>query len=658
MTRVSKILISASAVFIILHLWGAVSPSHYNWGFHFFAFYNPAFSISVLIFSLLLFYPPFRENLLNIIEKFYKSFANKFPGWTHLFIAIGLLILLIILFPARVHLLGDGALLLREVSGINLGDELPPTFNRQLLAGLILQLIKSLFKSGTIIDPENLFKIFDFIAGAFFISIVFLTLRLVKRPPIDKFFLGCFLFFTAGSQLFLGYVENYAFFYVATGAYIISSWYALEKNLNVIFPFLFFVSMVGLHIGSIIFLPTLFLLMASSWKRKRFETASLVGISLIVVVVFILTNFKNIEIIYNRMLYESRWNFLPLFQSGDYFSYALFSFAHLIDWLNANILIAPFGILIVLTFIFLGKDTKIIKDKIFQFLLSTTLLGLLFTFITFFALGMARDWDFMSSFFLPLLILNIYLLTKYSNLLNNRSVLLLIVFISAIHWFSWIGVNSNENRHLERVKLLHEPYFLGKVPRLNYYENLGSYFWFKGNYPQARSYFEHYIQIDSSNPRILGNISAIYSKIGENEKKFWALKRAASANSPNPSIYINLGVAYSKIRDTVNAVICYNKALSLDSTRSKAYANLGSIYVEQKNFALASDYFSKAIALGLTDPLLYRETAKAYYFLGDYEKSIEYLDLYLTTAPNDEKVRSIMNSLKDKVDSLKGRNKY
>ncbi len=651
--RVSKILISFSALFILLHIWGAVSPSHYNWGFHFFAFYSSASSIPILIFSLLLFYPTFREYLLKIVEKFHKNITTKFPTWINFFIAISLLILLIILFPAKGHLLGDGALLLREVSGIKLGDELPPTFDRQFLVVIILQFITTIFKTNTVVDAETIFILVDFIAGLFFVLIIFLTLRLIKCPSVEKFFLGCILFFAAGSQLFLGYVEIYAFFYVATFAYIIVGWYTLKKNLNLFFPILFFTLMVGLHIGSLIFFPTLLLLLAYRWKTNRIETISITGISLILFVIIITANFKEVEIIFNKILYESRWNFLPLSQSGNYFSYPIFSFVHLIDWLNAIILFSPFVIPLTIVFLVTRQNKYQWKDPVLIFLLFFSILGLIFTYIIFFALGMARDWDFMASFFLPLLILNVYVLSKSFEPSNTRSVTLLIVTLSAIHWFSWIGVNSNEQRHLERVKLLHKPYFLGEVPRLNYYENLGSYFWWKGDYQQACSYFEQYLQIDSTNPRILGNISAIYTHLENNEKNLWALKQAASANSKNPAIYINLGVAYFKAGDTLNAMNCYNKAISLDSTRAKAYANLGSIYVNKKNFDLASFNFSKAISLGLTDPLLYREAGAAYYLKGDYEKSIEYLDHYLTLAPNDEGVRLFNNKLKNKIDYLK-----
>jgi Flp pilus assembly protein TadD len=245
--------------------------------------------------------------------------------------------------------------------------------------------------------------------------------------------------------------------------------------------------------------------------------------------------------------------------------------------------------------------------------------------------------------------LNLYLFTKYNNVIKIKNSLLVVVVLSFFHWFSWIGLNSDEANSYERVKMLANPNLLGFVPRLNYYETLGSYNWAQKNYSEAKVYFERYVELDSTNPRILGNISAIYSKLNNKEKSFWALKRAADVNTLNPAIYINLGVAYSQRGDTSTAMKMYKKALSMDSTRSKAYANLGSLLMRQNNFIEAANNFNKAIDYGLYDSLLFKETATAYFQLGEYKKAITYFDAYLSIVPTDEKVRYIRNKLDEVI---------
>jgi hypothetical protein len=639
MSTFAKIIIFVSITILLLHVWAAVSPSHYNWGFHFFAFYNWYFSLLISLLSALILLPQAQIRVLNFLDVSGKKIKNNLPKWFSFAFAVVALIVIAVLLPARLHLLGDGSLILREISGIRLGDELPATFNHQLLAGLVIKLLKNIFETGQLQNPESIFKIIDIFSGIQFLVIIFYLLNFIKATPTEKFLAGSFLFFTAGSQFFFGYVENYSLLFVVTTAYLATSWLKLERNLHIFIPLTLFGVMVGLHIGSIIFLPTIILLIYHNWKYARSQT-------IIILLIFVLSSiaissafFNTIETIILRTISESKWNFLPLYKSDAFFSNPILSITHLVDWLNANLLFSPFALPLAVILLIIVRKTIQWKDPVLIFLLTATSFGLAFTFITFFALGMARDWDFMASFFLPLMMLNLYLFTKYNNVIKIKNSLLVVVVLSFFHWFSWIGLNSDEANSYERVKMLANPNLLGFVPRLNYYETLGSYNWAQKNYSEAKVYFERYVELDSTNPRILGNISAIYSKLNNKEKSFWALKRAADVNTLNPAIYINLGVAYSQRGDTSTAMKMYKKALSMDSTRSKAYANLGSLLMRQNNFIEAANNFNKAIDYGLYDSLLFKETATAYFQLGEY----------LSIVPTDEKVRYIRNKLDEVI---------
>lgn len=650
MSNFSKIIIFIALMILLLHVWAAIDPSHYNWGFHFFAFYNFYFSLLILFLSISLFLPQVQSKIWAYLESISKFIKNSFPSWLPFVVALLALVGIAMIYPARLHLLGDGSLLLREISGIRLGDELPPTFDRQLLAGIVLKLIKNAFETGQLENPETVFKFIDIFSGLVFLTIIFSVMKFIKASTEGKFLAGSFLFFTAGSQFFFGYIENYALLFVATTAYIFSGWLVLERKSHIIISIILFGIMVGLHIGSVILFPTVIFLIYHNWKAARSQTIFILGIFAFTAIVLLLTYFNKIDIIVQRTISDSRWNFLPVTLTDNYFAYPMFSFEHLLDWLNSIILFSPFAIPLAIVFLTTGWKKIKWKDPVIIFLLSATFLGLAFTFITFFALGMARDWDFMASFFLPLIILNYYLFLKYNDTKKIKHSMSLIVILSVFHCFGWIGVNADENRHYERAKLLDNPKLLGRVPRLNYFETLGSYNWANKNYTEAQRFFEQYIDTDSSNPRILGNISAIYSKLNNKEKSFWALKRAADVNSPNPAVYINLGVALSQRGDSITAMKMYRKALSMDSTRSKAYANIGSLLMRQKNYAEAAYNFSKAIDNGLYDSMLFKETATAYFQLGDYSKALTYFDAYLSIVPTDESIRFIRNKLSEIVE--------
>lgn len=649
MSNFSKIIILIALMMLLLHVWAAIFPSHYNWGFHFFAFYNFYFSLLILFLSLSYLLPRVQDKILVYLESISKFIKNNLPKWLPFVVALLALIGIAMIFPARLHLLGDGSLLLREISGIRLSDELPPTFDRQLLAGIVIKLIKNAFETGKLENPETVFRIIDIFSGILFLTIIFYVMKFFKATSVDKILAGSFLFFTAGSQFFFGYVENYALLFVTTTAYIFTSWFVLERKLHIIIPTILFGIMVGLHIGSVILFPTILFLISRNWKTARSQTIFILSILTFVLTVLLITYSNKIEIVVQRTISESRWNFLPITLSDNYFAYPMFSMAHLLDWLNANILISPFAIPLAIVFLTTGWKKIEWKDPVLIFLLSATFLGLAFTFITFFALGMARDWDFMMSFFLPLIILNFYLFLKYNNTIKIKNSMCLIVVLSLFHWAGWIGVNADENRHYERVKLLDNPELLGRVPRLNYFETLGSFSWANKNYTEAQRFFERYIETDSSNPRILGNMSAIYTKLKNSEKSFWALKRAADVNSPNPAVYINLGIALSQRGDTTTAMKMYCKALLMDSTRSKAYANIGSLLMRQKKYDEAVYNFSKAIDNGLYDSQLSKEIATAYLNLGDYRKALTYFNDYLSIVQTDESIRLVRDKLSEIV---------
>ncbi|HZY09928.1 MAG TPA: hypothetical protein VFF29_02135, partial [Bacteroidota bacterium] len=426
-------------------------------------------------------------------------------------------------------------------------------------------------------------------------------------------------------------------------------WFTLEKKVPVIVPAVCFGIMAGLHRGSLIFLPSLMLLGFLSAKRDKSRMLLLLGgFSILTVLFFIIVNFDVKEFI--NHLETGSVDFLPPFSvdSGS-FPYPMFSLLHLVDWLNANLLIVPFGLLITVVLLAINRKETAWKNPVFLFLFVSACCGLLFTWIINASLGMARDWDLLASFFVPLMFLNVYLLIQTRSLEPRQYILTLIVAVTFIHWSSWIGVNANAQRHLSRIRLLDDPRLLALSSQLFYNEALANYFFGTKEYSQAQIYYENFMKIDPDNPRILGNISDVYRKGGEKEKYFEILKRATALNSPDPGIYSNLGVEYAARGDTASAIAFNQKAIAMDSTQEKAHANLGLLYASQDKFALADDHFMKAINLGMKEPLVFRYAADVCVMLEDFQRALNLYDIYLTFIPDDQRVRSIRDRIYENI---------
>lgn len=643
MSRAAKIILLFCCFIILLQIWGSIEPSHFNWGIHFFAFYESFFQIAALICIIIFLIPQAQKKIIESLDK-YLRYIGRLPIIVTFILTLGLLIVAVYTFPVKLHLLGDGAVLLRSVQlGIG-SDEISLSFRNQPLMFWIYKLALSFHPFESVPNPYNVYFTIDVIALGLYLFLIFWTMRLIHLPLIEKFLLGCFLFLGAGSQFFFGYVENYVLQYITTTAYLITAWFALEKRISFVLPIAAFIIMTLLHLGSLVFLPSFILLVILKWKNKFRAVLFLAGASILGCVFLYLVGFNLIDM--TRHLKSGTVDFLQLFTAiGGNFPYPMFSFFHLLDWLNVHLLIVPFGLSLSIILLFSIEKKQWWRDKTILFLLTATLCGQTFTWVVNSALGMARDWDLFSSFFVPLLILPIYLFTQQVNINPRRIIIVIIVAVTFIHWIGWIGVNANIDRHLSRMKTLNSPKLLSLSTQLSYNEALANYFFDKQRYKDARIYYEDFLKIDSSNPRIIGNIADVYRRLDERQKYFEMLKRAVALNSPDPGIYSNIGVEYANRGDTAKAIEYNERAIKISPGMQKAHANLGVLFSSKQEFRLADQHYTTAINLGMREPLLFRYAGDVAAVLGDYRRAIRNYDIYLTTNPGDNKVRETRNKI-------------
>jgi len=461
----------------------------------------------------------------------------------------------------------------------------------------------------------------------------------LKGTPLTKTLLGALFFAGAGTQFLFGYIENYVLQYVFTIIFVAGGWMALERRAPIALPIISVVALCGLHLGNIVFVPALFVLLLLYYPRARVKTtvaSAILGVSGLAAIYFL----GYLPALTKHFSAESVDFLHPFSVPGGNFGYAMFSVMHLLDWLNLNLLVAPFGLVIVIGVLAFAKDFDRRKPA-FLFLAAATLCGMFFTWIVNSALGMARDWDLLSGFLAPLIVLDVYLLITADVVAKSRYAVVLIVTISLLHTASFIGVNADEERHLARLRLLGDPRLLSPTTLLFYDEVLANFFFDSGRYAEAKIYYEHSVGIDPDNPRIIGNLSDTYRKVGEKDNYFKTLQRAVEIKSTDPGIYSNLGVEYASRGDTNLAILYNEKAVALDPRQEKAHANLGLLYVSKKNFPVAKDHFVKAIALGMNDPVVVKYAAELSMFLGEYPEAVRYYDSYLRMKPNDAQARAL-----------------
>ncbi len=645
MSNASKFLIFSCGTVVLLHVWAAASPSHDNWGIHFFAFYDVPFRIAALALLAVMAVPLWQAKLLGRLEWLLRG-ISRLPALVGYLAVAGLVYAGILLFPVKLHLLGDGAILLRSVP-LGIGSpEITASFKNQPLMFWIYRAAMSLHPTDVSADPYNVYYLLDIAGSILFTALIFVTTRsLQKLSHGERFLLGLILFAGAGSQFFFGYVENYVLQYVCITAYAITGWFALEKRVNLAIPVLLFSLAVLLHLGAGCFLPSVILLILLRLRAGRLASLLvLAGLGALGIAGLFLSGFSISDL--TRHLESGSVDFLrPFSAPGGNFPYAMFSARHLIDWLNSLMLVTPVGLFIGAGGWFFLKERR---NAPLYFLTTATLCGFFFTWVVNSALGLARDWDLFSGFFAPLLVLGVYFLSR-EELGIRRYVIGVVAAVSFLHWAAWIGVNADADKHLARMRMLDSPKYLALTTQMVYNEALANFFFDNAKYADARTYYLRFMQIDSSNTRIVGNIADVYRKLGEKDNYFRMLQRAVDLGTKDPGVFSNLGVEYAVRGDTARAIEFNERAVSLNPTMQKAIANLGILYSARKNYVLAEKYFESAIELGMRDPVLFRYAGDVAVFLNNYEKASRYYDAYLGAVPGDARVRSIRDKLRQAI---------
>lgn len=644
----TKILLIICGIIIVLHIWGAAQPSYHNWGTQSLAYYDTSIGLLMMTAAISLFIFPVRRFYLQIFEWCVRK-ISKLPLP---FIFLGtctLFIILIFQFPAKGLLLGDSKLILLTTSEIPSNPQASANFRNQPLVLKALHIVEDFLNLWDIHGLKNIYLWIDLFAGLIFLITVFLFVYHLRTSPSEKIFIGLFLMAGGGSQFFFGYIENYALLYSFTAGYVVTSWLALQKKIHIFIPIIVFTILAGLHFGAIIFLPTIILLFYLSWrdnKRSVFIISSvIVGLSVLAIY---LSNY-GIRQLLIRIRDAFSYDFLPFFQAVHGIPYTVFSWLHFTEWLNLNLRIVPLGLLPVIVLLFLRHQKQEKKNGELIFLVSATLCGLIFTFIMNPALGMFRDWDLMASFFIPLIFLTAYLLINSIVEADRKQIIFVIAILSVFHTSFRIGVNADEEKHLQLAERMAQPLLLGTFAQRLYYDRLANAFWDRQDYSHAKIWYEHYITLDSTNPRINANLSDVYRKLNDDEGVFRMLKKSVAEGSKDPGVYTNFGVELYKRGDTLAAISMFEKALELNPQRPSAHANLGLCYLQMNNPLQAIAHLETSINLGMNQPVILRQTGDAYYAVGNYEKAINYYESYLRDQPYDTLVMKRITKIREEL---------
>ena len=426
--------IKARAISIYLAALGLLTvvasfhPEWRIWGLDYAAFLPVWFRV-VLVISLIIWtVPAISERSGRHLTRKFKQASDHTATMIYIFIG-AILVGLFLLLSTRNHLLGDGFVI---QSTIVQGRVFSPTepldyFIHHLLFRFLGGSEKAAYLS---------YAVTSYAAGVAFLGIIYIY---TKRKDALLIVLPVALTFGI-MQLFFGYVESYAIAFVFTVLYFFSGWRDLERGAVSQVTVLALALAIGLHLSSLVFLPSLFYLLMRRFQVGRTAVFSAATIGMICILAALyLSTFTDL------VLWEI---FVPLMWKS-YNPYHLLSPNHLADLLN--IILLDFPLLLIIPFILSMR-----RDKPTWFFLSGLLPALAYMVMIDPRIGAPRDWDLLSLLSAPLLVFIAVSLSyreKSENVTKYSLVIPLFLF-ALLHTGGWIYHNTDKWGSYRRMKNL------------------------------------------------------------------------------------------------------------------------------------------------------------------------------------------------------------
>ncbi len=111
-------------------------------------------------------------------------------------------------------------------------------------------------------------------------------------------------------------------------------------------------------------------------------------------------------------------------------------------------------------------------------------------------------------------------------------------------------------------------------------------------YKQARN-------LEPENPRLLFDLSEVYTKINDLETAISLLDTAILIDNKYAGFYNNRGLLFYKLKQNDKAILDFQKAIELDSSQFTFYSNLALVYYHEDLYEKACQQIENAEQLGL-----------------------------------------------------------
>ena len=251
MSKVEKTASFFCGLLLLAYLISSFFPQQRLWGINHLAYFSPLFRAAIILFVLLLVFPPVSSKVVCVLSGLCHFFADRPKSRFLKYTFFGLIgILVFWIFRTPTHFLGDGYLRARDLIG---GVKYLPAEPLDYYLHVLTQKFLSPLWDG---DPIKTYAVLSSVAGGIFVFFALLSAAHLGKTSPGKCMVFIALAALGGNQLFFGYVESYSLMYTAVLIYLFSSFYFLEGRISLIWPTLSLGLALSLHLSVFYLLPS------------------------------------------------------------------------------------------------------------------------------------------------------------------------------------------------------------------------------------------------------------------------------------------------------------------------------------------------------------------------------------------------------------------
>lgn len=483
-----RLLLPVSA-FLGLHVIAALGLPLPLWGADVLAFYPRWVVIPFAIAAGMLQLPAAADKGMGLLTRITPHLA-RLPAQSLLLAFAGLT--LFVALSSAAHLLGDGSMLLNE-----LPHNLRLDNFRVDRAPLLFWLLRELY---SVVQPlgltaEATFRLYSYASGFAYLLLVFPVSRAAGKELGGGALVAVFLLTPACLQLFCGYIETYPLLATGLLLYLWCGLLVLRGSLSPAWSAGLLGVLLACHFMFVTLVPSLVYLV---WRRRQ-NSGSLLALALTPTLFAAILQLLEVSPL-SFVMGQPEGHLLPLLASPqpDLHAYRLLDTAHLLDYINLLLLVAPAPFLAL--FYVRSRDLSNSEEK--RFALVTALPLLLLAFTANARIGLFRDWDAFSLGALPLAIwAGLALSSRQDRLGGTARAGFVLGGAALIHTGLWLGVNSHDGMAVARFRNALE-YAPLSLPASAYgWETLGAHERDSNAHESALYAYQKAISCSPTNPR-------------------------------------------------------------------------------------------------------------------------------------------------------------